>query len=356
MTAQREPGITLATSLLQPFYKLLASYELSPYVLLEKLRALGPDARVPWDEAVTLLLTAIELTGDADLGLKAGRILDLEDGGALAYAASSANTLRDAMNVAGRYMGLLSGLMTYRVVVHGARAEVHLDSEVALPRAAADFQASALRTHHRRTHSVEIPGLEWCFRHERPAVMEEYERTFGATRLTFSAPYFGFSFDARFLDIPLRTADSRQHQRMLGQMEAALAEIPKLDTVAGGVRRAIMRDLASTQLSVSHVAHALRMSRRTLARRLHEEGTSFSELVDDTRRRMAQHYLTESDRSVAQIALQLGFSEVATFYRAFRRWMQMTPVEYRQRVASGASPAPQGEPPSAPVWSGRRAL
>lgn len=355
MHAQRESALTLATSLLQPFYKLLASYELSPYVQLEKLRALGPDARIPWDETVALLLTAVELTGDPDLGLKAGRICDLEDGGALAYAASSANTLREAMGVAGRYMGLLSDVMSYGLVVEGPRAEVHLDSKVVLPRAGADFVASALRTHHRRTHSIDIPGLEWSFRHERPAAMQEYERTFGSTRLNFSAPFFGFSFDARFLDIPLRTADARQHQRVLGHIEAVLAEIPQRDTVAGGVRKAIMRDLASAQLSVNHVAHALSMSRRTLARRLQEEGTSFSELVDDTRRRMAQHYLSNSDRSVAQIAALLGFSEVATFYRAFRRWTQMTPVDYRQRIGGKGAPAAD-ESREVPVWRPRRAL
>jgi AraC-like DNA-binding protein len=334
MTASRERVLTLSTCMLQPFYKLLASYQLSPYVELERLRALGPAARVPFDEALALLVRAVELTGDRDLGLKAGRISDFEDGGTLAYAASSANTLREAMSIAARYMGLLTDSMSYRLVIEGTRALVKLESKVVLPRAAADFQASALRTHHRRTHSIDIPGLEWCFLHEQPAAMEEYERTFGATHLVFSAPYFGFSFDARFLDIPLRTTDARQHQLVLGQIEAVMADIPQRDTIAGGVRKAIVRDLASAELSVTHVAHELSMSRRTLARRLQEEGTSFSELVDDTRRRMAQHYLAESDRSVTQIALLLGFSEVATFYRAFRRWLQMTPVEFRQRANS----------------------
>jgi AraC-like DNA-binding protein len=356
MTTPRVRALTVSTRLLQPFYKLLASYQLTSRAQLETLRALGPDARVPVDTAYALLSTAVELTGDRDLGLKAGRIFDFDDGGPPIYAASSANTLRAAIEVIGRYMALLTDATGYRLSIEGERAVVRLENTVEAPRAAADFQASAVRTHHRRTHPIDLPGLEWSFLHERPASTEEYERTFGETPLHFSAAYLGFSFDARSLDIPLRTADARLHEQVLRQIEAALAEVPPVDTVAGDVRKAIVRDLASARLSVAHVAQELSMSRRTLARRLQTEGTSFSELVDDTRRRMAQHYLADSARSVAQIALVLGFSEVATFYRAFRRWTQMTPIEYRQKLlaaVSGGAPEPGA---TAAPWTTRRAL
>lgn len=330
---------TVANSLLHPFYRLLASYELTHHIELETLRALGQDARSPWDRTVAQLMTAVETTGDIDLGLKAGRLFDLADGGLLAYAASSANTLRDAIAVASRHMGLLSDVSRCRLEVEGARAYVHLDSTKLLPRAAVDFQASAIHTHHCRTHSIDLSDLEWSFRHERPAAMQEYERTFGSSRLRFAAPYFGVCFDARLLDIPLRTTDARQHERVMGQIEASLAQIPQLDTMVGGVRRAIMRDLSSNGPSASQLSRQLRMSQRTLARRLREEGTSFRLLVDDTRRRMAKHYLADRKRTVAQIGLLLGYADVATFYRAFRRWYQTTPVQYRRSLDCDPSDA-----------------
>lgn len=329
---QRKQVPTLANSLLQPFYRLLVTYELPDSIELEKLPVLRLDARRPWDETVAQLLTAVELTGDADLGLKAGRLFDLADGGVLAYAASSAQTLRDAMAITSRYLGLLSDVSRYRLVVEGARAYVHLDSADILPRAAADFQASVLRTHHRRTHSIDIPNLEWSFRHERPADMQEYERTFGATHLSFAAPYFGFCFDARLLDIPLRTADARLHQGAMAQIEAGRTQIPQVETMVTVVRRAIMRDPSSNTLSARQLSRQLGMSTRTLARRLEEEGTSFRALVDDARRGMAKQYLAEQHRTVAQVGLLLGYAEVATFYRAFRRWYQMTPLEYRRSL------------------------
>jgi AraC-like DNA-binding protein len=72
------------------------------------------------------------------------------------------------------------------------------------------------------------------------------------------------------------------------------------------------------------------MNQRTLARRLQSEGTTFSALFDDLRRGLALRYLLRSDLRISEVVFLLGFSEVATFYRAFRRWTGQTPVEYRR--------------------------
>jgi AraC-like DNA-binding protein len=283
-------------------------------------------------------------TGDADLGLKAGRLFDMEDGAALTYAAGSAPSLREAMATAARSMRLLTDAVSYRVVHRGTRTQVHLESKTPLPRAAADFMASAVRSHHRRTHAFDIPSVEWSFMHARPLDITEYERTFGNVPLHFSAPYLGFSFDACYLDLPLRTADARQHRVASRQLNASLADLSSPQTVARCVRDAIDRDLGSAQLAVEHVAHDLRMSSRTLARRLQEEGTSFRGLVSDARKEQALHYLTATDRSIAEIATLLGFSDVAAFYRAFRRWMHTTPVVFRAQARKQAKAQPVASP------------
>jgi AraC-like DNA-binding protein len=72
------------------------------------------------------------------------------------------------------------------------------------------------------------------------------------------------------------------------------------------------------------------MSERSLARYLHEEGTTFSALLEDLRRRMALRYVRHSELSFSEITFLLGFSQAAAFYRAFRRWTDQTPREYRQ--------------------------
>jgi AraC-like DNA-binding protein len=80
------------------------------------------------------------------------------------------------------------------------------------------------------------------------------------------------------------------------------------------------------------VAQALHLSERTLQRRLQEEGTSYQQLLDDTRRELAQQYLATPRMTLLEIAYLLGFSEPSNFFRAFRRWFGKTPGEYREEL------------------------
>ncbi|MGL4564888.1 MAG: helix-turn-helix transcriptional regulator [Halioglobus sp.] len=70
---------------------------------------------------------------------------------------------------------------------------------------------------------------------------------------------------------------------------------------------------------------------------MREEGTSFMDLVQDSRMQLAQKYLSSSSRSVVETAYLLGFSEPSTFSRAFKRWTGVAPAEYRE----GARAAPR---------------
>ena len=79
------------------------------------------------------------------------------------------------------------------------------------------------------------------------------------------------------------------------------------------------------------VAKELNMTQRTLQRRLKEEGTSYAQLRDSVRFRFAEEYLRDPVMDMATIAANLGFSEPANFYAAFKRWQGMSPGEFRKR-------------------------
>ena len=81
--------------------------------------------------------------------------------------------------------------------------------------------------------------------------------------------------------------------------------------------------------SQQQIAEALHVSNRTLQRRLKDEGTSFMDLLQDTRLQLAQKYLQQRSRSVVETAYMLGFSEPSTFSRAFKRWTGVAPADYR---------------------------
>jgi AraC-like DNA-binding protein len=97
----------------------------------------------------------------------------------------------------------------------------------------------------------------------------------------------------------------------------------------------IVELLRSGEVSMEQMMRRMAMSVATLRRRLAEEGTSHSELLDTVRRELAELYLADMTISISEVTFLLGFSRVAGFYRAFARWYKdETPAEFRQRVST----------------------
>jgi AraC-like DNA-binding protein len=131
------------------------------------------------------------------------------------------------------------------------------------------------------------------------------------------------------LDEALPSADPRLHAVIRSHADRLLEELPRVESLTTRVRELLMTGLASDTATLTHVANTLHISERTLARRLEDEGTSFKLLLEDLRRRLALRYVGDSDLAFSEIAFLLGFSQVAAFHRAFKRWTDQTPLEHR---------------------------
>ena len=136
--------------------------------------------------------------------------------------------------------------------------------------------------------------------------------------------------------------DAEDAKRELLSADAALAEIirRRLEKVlatrdhqaqsnSGRVRRVLLERMGHRNLTASGVAQLLGISRRTLTRRLTDDGTSFRELLDEVRAELAQALLQDPTLSIADIAYFLQYSEPAAFHRSFRRWTGKTPQNFR---------------------------
>ncbi len=115
--------------------------------------------------------------------------------------------------------------------------------------------------------------------------------------------------------------------------DALLDELGRQETIRARIEERILPELHRGALSMDALARDLGMSRQTLYRRLKDEGTSFAEIHDDLRRRMAMDYLTAQKVSVNETAYLLGFSEASSFVRAFKRWTGQSPTAYRDTAA-----------------------
>lgn len=316
--------------LVAPFVDVLRKQAVIPEASLRWLAALDPDARVNVIAVNTLLDAAIQLTGDPLLGLKATERLSLGDAGLFDFIMSSARSVRDALDSASRYMRLLNDTAVWKSEVEGERVRVRLESTLTLNAAAEDFALVGLICNQSPSWPEGmLEELDVWLAHAPPGDLAPYRERLGPVRLHFSATETGFGFPARFLEQELRNADPRLHSLLRGYGETTLAALPHAESVTEKVRNFILEQLAPGNFGLDDAARRLRMSARTLGRRLAEEGTTFKQLVDDARKSVALRLVAGHELGLSEVALLAGFSETPSFYRAFRRWTGLTPNQYR---------------------------
>jgi AraC-like DNA-binding protein len=138
-------------------------------------------------------------------------------------------------------------------------------------------------------------------------------------------------FSAEVLNLPLRKSDPALLALLDRQAEAVLAEVSRVPAVVDAWRRTLVPLIREGRTGLAALAEAHHTSVRSLQRRLAEQGTSFQQLLDDTRRHLAEGHLKNARLDVAEIALLLGYSEQSAFTRAFRSWTGVTPALWRRQ-------------------------
>lgn len=180
-----------------------------------------------------------------------------------------------------------------------------------------------------------IPGWlprEVSFRHARPQDGEWYARLFGRN-LSFDARRNALLLDRSTLAWPLQGADAERHARLAAEYRERVRRSPEL--IAHRAEQLVRAALPFHPIKLEETARLMRMSRRTLQRRLELVGSGFERIIDAVRADLARSYLAESHLTVAEIAEILQFSETSALSRAVRRWHGKAPRDLRR---AGPSP------------------
>lgn len=290
-----------------------------------------PDTRLPHRLVIELLEAWVAHTGDETIGLRAGASVEPGDFDTFEYAARSCSTLGKALECASRHVHLLSEAADISVVTCGDMAlwRYRVTDGVPQPRAVNDFVIVSAARFCLRCAPMERPAHEVHFMHDAPADLGAYA-AFSPSALKFGMAHNGFVIDRSQLDLPTRSANAPMHEAF----EKYARELSGATTrsVRSQARDAIAARIGNSEMCMEFVAMSLAMSVPTLRRRLEEEGTTFTELVDELRRDLAERYLRDSRRSISEIASLLGFSHAPAFHKAFRRWKGVTPSAHRTRI------------------------
>jgi AraC-like DNA-binding protein len=182
----------------------------------------------------------------------------------------------------------------------------------------------------RLIRGAEINPLRVTLRRQTPSCTKAFSQVFRAP-VEFSARRDRLVFDREELSQPLLTANTELARANDQIVIDYLAKFDR-DRVTMRVRSMLLEQLATGSATQESIARGLNLSARSLQRKLHEEGTTYKQLVDDTRRELAAQYVKQSQLSINEITYMLGFSEPSNFTRAFKRWTGESPSEYRLAV------------------------
>jgi AraC-like DNA-binding protein len=299
----------------------------------ERASIADPDARLPWSDVQRGLRIALERTQRPDLGLLAAEhfapgLFDL-----LEFAVRSQTTLGGAMSSLRRLLPLIIESAELQVAASAETALLQFEPPPGEPcePSAVEFAMACLQIGLRRcTGRKDLTPREVRFRHARPAHTKTHDAVFRAP-LTFGAASNGLVLPLEMLSLPLVQADSALSATLQRIGEAFVAAQPRALTWRQAVRKRIADQLSSDGCSCEEIARSLAVTPRTLLRRLKEEATTFRDELDVIRHEKAVTYLRDTTLSVSELAYLLGFSSVATFHRAFKRWTGTTPGDYRRR-------------------------
>ncbi|MBV7380813.1 AraC family transcriptional regulator [Maritimibacter dapengensis] len=292
-----------------------------------------PDARVPVEAPMALLETAAKTLEMQDFGLQFAAFRKMPDLGPVALVLREKETLGDVLETMARAFHLHSSALFLSVVDDG---ELTLLTVELLTRKHILSRQSAEMILCGVTEMLRwVLGTEWSpkgvrFRHAKALPDAVYRKHFG------SVPAFGQELNALVLE-PRDLARSIRRpttaqviDAQADQILSRAAEAP--DVFSYRVRQLIILLIARGEARADRIAGLLEMDRRTVQRRLAVEGLTFSVLLDEVRRELAQQYVLASDRSLTEITYLIGFESSSVFSRWYRSAFGIAPLASRRAM------------------------
>ena len=295
-----------------------------------------PDTRVPVTVWNRFLEQGCQWTGNPAFALHLGERIDHSRMSVVGHVVFNSRTAGEGIRQYIRFIKLASE--GDRVALEEGKETVAVvyttENPVFSSPLAMERNFSLAVTRLRRYTNVTISPVRVEFVHPAPAYADEYQRVFRSPVL-FEQDRNRLIFDRSALDLKIGKRSAHLYSGLVSYAESLMSRLMKPRTVTRRTSKWIVKCLSDGDIDIETVARHMNMSRQTLYRRLKNEGTSFKELLEDTRKSMAETYLAQNEYSISEIAFFLGFSQISSFNRAFKRWYGENPSDYRNGKKKG---------------------
>lgn len=294
-----------------------------------------------------LLDDARDLSNEPALGLLIGARLVANTHGILGFAALQSATLRQALQLIQRYLALRTTLFELEQVADAATSSEHLrfNACFALGSSERTLQEAvmlAVKNVFEAISPGQIRLLQVQFTGADPDYAALAAELFGCP-VAYGQPWTGFTLDAALFDVPLKLADPDAFREAEQICQRELAKLEEKTSMSARVRR-LMLEKQQGFPSLTLTARLFHLTPRTLHRRLLAENTSFKQILEDVRHTLAVAHLKAGHLTVEEVAYSLGYTDLANFRRAFKRWEGVPP----SRLRPSPAPATDGAKRSIP--------
>lgn len=331
--------VNLTASILPGLVAIANRSSLSVDVLLEKAgltkeQINDPKSQLSLAQFDNVLEVMKDASKDPALGLHHGLTLQLNSLQVLGTLLATSSTLKQVFDHYSRYKDLVSPHIAFALEQSGNETHIiYIDRlENSNKAIYSEIAMTSLLSIARSLSSRDQFMINAAhFRHPEPSYTEEYKRIFKAP-LFFNSKQTKLVVNTKVLEQPLLGALPEANRKIEMDARTQLMQLHQSQKVSRQIINYLEENLGQTSISIQDVADHLKMTPRTLQRRLRDEDTSYVLLREKVRFRFAQNYLKDDAMNMDSIAALLGFSESTNFYHAFKRWSGVSPGEFRKRL------------------------
>jgi len=287
---------------------------------------------IPLEHFCRLLDELTKLTGDSAFGMHVGTSLQAAHLGLIGQLAVTSQSLVEAID------SMCNNFFIFQSKTHfGLHQEEDLfwlsyaisDNRVPIHQQNADMMIAIFVNFLRSVLGRSWSPVEIRFQHGKPEGGPKYEMVFGCP-IQFGRRINAVGISPRDLSAPMPKRDANMYKLLKGVIDHLAAQRKMQADFGFIVKQHILMLMGSETVTSRQVAQSMRLSEEQFVKLVRSKKLGFHDLVKETRFELAKHYLDQSDISLTEISLLLGYSELSAFSRAFRRLSGETPQQYRQ--------------------------